>query len=230
MSTVLVISDLQYPFAHRDHLAFLKAVQKKYRPDQVVNIGDEVDFHAISDWEHDPDGYSAGDELKSAIKDLKKLYTLFPVAKVCTSNHTARPFRRAKKYGIPSAFIKDYREFLEAPKRWQWAEVWEIDGVRYQHGEGYSGQAGAIKAALANMQSTVIGHLHSHAGILWSANAKHLIFGFNVGCLIDRHSYAFAYGKHAPNKPILGCGIVINGIPQFVPMILNSKSRWEGKL
>lgn len=230
MAIVLVIPDLQYPFAHRDHLDFLKALVKKYRPDQVVNIGDEVDFHAISEWDHDPDGLSAGDELKAGVRELKTLYALFPNVRVCTSNHTARPFRRAKKYGIPAAFIRDYREFLEAPPGWRWADSWEIDGVRYQHGEGFSGQAGALKAALTNMQSTVIGHIHSHAGIQYSANSKYLIFGFNVGCLIDRHAYAFAYGKMHPNKPILGAGLVINGIPLFVPMLLDKKSRWVGKL
>jgi len=52
--TVLVISDLQYPFAHKDSLAFLKAVNRKYKCNEVVCIGDEVDMHAISDWGHVP--------------------------------------------------------------------------------------------------------------------------------------------------------------------------------
>jgi hypothetical protein len=230
MSIVLVIPDLQYPFAHKDHLDFLKTVAKKFKPNRIINIGDEVDFHAISEWDHDPDGLSAGDELKAGIGDLKRLYEIFPTVQVCTSNHTARPFRRAKKYGIPSAFIRDYREFLKAPKGWTWADSWEIDGVKYQHGEGFSGQAGALKAALTNMQSTVIGHIHSHAGIQYSANSRYLVFGFNVGCLIDRHSYAFAYGKNMPNKPILGCGIIIDGIPLFIPMLLDRKGRWTRRI
>jgi hypothetical protein len=230
MSKVLVISDTQIPFQHRDYLRFLQAVAKKYSINKVVHIGDEVDFHAISDWEHDPDGLSPGDELKAAVRGLKHLYRAFPVASVCTSNHTARPLRRAKKYGLPRAFLKDYAEFLEAPKGWKWAESWEIDGVIYQHGEGYSGQLGALKAASDNSQSTVVGHIHSHAGILYSATPHYLIFGMNVGCLIDTHSYAFAYGKKFRNKPIISCGVVLDGRPVIVTMELDRRGRWTKKL
>lgn len=228
--TVLVIPDTQFPFEHVDMFDFLKAVVKKYQPNDFVHIGDEVDLHAMSNFDHDPDGYSAGHELKEALKKMHILYKIFPKMKVCTSNHTARPFRKAMKHGIPKAFLRDYHEFLEAPKGWEWADKWEIDGVVYEHGEGQSGANGALKAALGNMQSTVIGHLHAFAGIAWSANPRHLIFGFNCGCLIDNKAYAFAYGKNFKNKPILGCGVVIKGIPIFIPMILNTKGKWTKEL
>lgn len=227
--TVLVISDLQIPFEHKDTLDFLKWAKAKFVPSKVVNIGDEVDMHALSDYDHDPDGYSAGHELEVSLERLKAYYKLFPQALVCTSNHTARPFRRAFKFGIPKAYIKEYRDFLKAPKGWSWHDKIEIDGVIYEHGEGYSGRNGALNAALANMQPTVIGHLHSHAGIQYSANSKHLIYGFNVGCLIDVQAYAFAYGKKLPNKPIIGVGVIKKALPQFVPMLLDKHGRWVGK-
>lgn len=227
---VLAIPDTQYPFAHEDHLEFLKSIKSKYKPTKIVHIGDEVDFHALSDWDHDPDGMSAGDELISALEDMNKLYKIFPNVMACTSNHTARPFRKAFKHGIPKAFLRDYSEFLQAPKGWEWKDSWEIDGIKYEHGEGQSGPLGALKAALGNMQSTVIGHLHSFAGITYNANPRFLIFGFNVGCLIDKHKYAFAYGRTLKNKPILGCGIIDKGVPTFVPMFLDKHGRWLGKV
>ncbi len=230
MARVLIISDTQIPFQHKDYLAFLKAVAKKYKTEETVHIGDEVDFGGLGEWDKDPDGFSAGHELKEALKELQKLYKAFPKVKACTSNHTARPFRRAFKYGIPKAFIRDYSEFLEAPKGWQWRESWIIDEVQYEHGEGFSGRQGAIKAAEQNMRSTVIGHIHSHAGIQYVANPRYLIFGFNVGCLIDNKSYAFAYNKKFKAKPIISCGVVINGVPLLVPMFLNKRGRWTGKL
>lgn len=230
MSKVLAISDTQFPFEHEDTFKFLESVKKTYKPDIVVHVGDECDFHALGDWDHDPDGMSAGDELKEALKKMQLLYKMFPKVYVCTSNHTARPFRKAFKHGIPKAFLKEYHEFLDAPKGWKWADSWEFDGVIYEHGEGQSGKDGAINAAKGNMASTVIGHIHSFAGIQWLANDKHLIFGFNVGCLIDRHKYAFAYGKKLKNKPILGVGIIEDAIPTYIPMILNKNGRWVGKL
>jgi len=36
---------------------------------------------------------------------------------------------------------------------------------------------------------------------------------------------AFAYGKHFKNKPIIGCGVVIDGVPYAEPMDLGSKIR-----
>lgn len=227
---VLAIPDIHCPFEHQDAISFLKAVKNKYKPNEVVFLGDEIDAHSLGDYDHDPDGMAPGAELEASIKHLQPFYKLFPKAKVCTSNHTARPYRQAFKHGIPKAFLKGYSEFLQAPKGWRWEDSWEIDGVIYEHGEGFSGASAAIKSAQGNMQPTVIGHIHAFAGIQFSANSKHLIFGFNAGCLIDRHKYAFAYGKKIKSKPILGCGVIVDGVPTFIPMALNSKGRWLGKI
>lgn len=223
---VLAIGDLHAPFEHPDALEFLRWVKKRFEPTKTVIMGDEADFHAISDYDHDPDGDSPGRELARAIEHLKEFYVEFPKARVCTSNHTSRPFRKAYKTGLPKAVFRSYREFLRAPKGWYWDDKFEIDGVVYQHGDPFTGKDAAIKAAQANMQSTVIGHVHSFAGIQYNANHKHLYYGFNVGCLIDAKSYAFSYGKTLPNKPIIGCGIITRGVPTFVPMLLDSKGRW----
>jgi hypothetical protein len=232
-TTVLVVPDLQTPFHHKDAFAFLRRVKKIYRPNEVVNIGDEVDFHALSNYEHDPDGYSPGKELIKARAALKELYKIFPRSKVCISNHTSRPYRRAHKFGIPRAFLRDYKEFLEAPNGWEWRDYWIIDGVRYEHGDALGGGLGktaATRAALVNQRSTVFGHFHSYAGIHYTASPEDLIFGFNVGCLIDFKSYAFKYAKSHKARPVLGCGIVEDRIPTFIPMVLNGRGRWNGKL
>lgn len=230
MSRVLVISDFHAPFQHKDAIEFLKAVAKKYSTNEVVCIGDEADMAAISDYDSDPDGMSAGDELNKAIKELKKLYKLFPQVQVCTSNHTSRPFRQAYKYGLPKAMIREYREMLQAPKGWTWQDRLEIDEVIYQHGEGFSGANGASKAALSNSQSTVIGHIHAFAGVQYHATPRFLVFGMNVGCLIDKDQYAFAYGKHSVAKPIISVGVVLDGVPLLVTMPMDVRGRWTRKL
>lgn len=221
---VLVIPDLQAPFHHRDALDFLSDQRRRWKATKIICIGDEVDFHAIS--MHDAEAEADGpvQELKRAKLLLKQLYSLFPQVDVCISNHTDRPYRVAGKYGIPRDFLKSYKELLEAPKGWNWHNRIYVDDVCYQHGEGYSGRNGAIQAAMSNRQSTVIGHLHSHGGVLWHANDNDIIFGLNVGCLIDVDAYAFRYGKTFKDKPCLGCGIVIEGEEaHFIPMPLGSK-------
>lgn len=226
----ICIPDLHCPFEHPDAFKFLRAVKKLYKPNTCVILGDEIDAHALGDYDHDPDGLSAGDELIAAIKHLQPLYELFPNALVCESNHTSRPYRQAYKHGIPRAMMRDYSELLKAPKGWCWMAMHEVDGVLFEHGESFTGQLAAIKSAQANMQSTVIGHIHAFAGIQFSANEKSTIFGFNVGCLIDRKAYAFAYGRKIKAKPVLGCGIIADGVPLFVPMTLDRKGRWTRKL
>lgn len=230
MKRVLVIPDLQSPFHHIDSIPFLKAVAKNQRTNAVVCIGDEVDFHALSNFDADPDGYSAGHELVKALEFLEELYKAFPKVKVCVSNHTARPLRKAFSSGIPRVFIKDYHEFLEAPDGWQWANHWEVDGVIYEHGEMYGGEYSHIKHAINNQKPTVIGHHHSNAGIMYTRNREKLLWGMAAGCLLDDEAYAFKYNKKTPRRPILGCGVVINGQPRFKPMILDSKGRWIKKL
>lgn len=227
---VLVIPDTQLPFDHKDSIDFLHAVKEKVRPTRIVHIGDYFDLHALSQYVHNPDGYSAGDELKAALKRAKEYYKLFPKCDLIAGNHDVRVYKRASEAGIPKGFLKEYTEWLRAPKGWTIQEKLEIDNVLYIHGEGFSGASGHLTAAVKNMQSVVMGHLHSFAGINYIANHRLICFGMNVGCLIDIHAYAFEYGKTMPNKPILGCGVVDKGIPQFIPMLLNKKGRWVGKL
>ena len=65
---ILVISDTHCPYHHPDLIPYLKAIKKKYKPDRVIHIGDEVDSHAISFHDSDPDLYSAGDEREQSLK------------------------------------------------------------------------------------------------------------------------------------------------------------------
>jgi hypothetical protein len=192
----------------------------------IVCLGDEVDFHGVSRWPKDPDGFSAGHELDHAIRHLTPWFSTFPEVYVCTSNHTARPFKSAYNIGLPAQLIKSYQEFLGSPPLWRWSDRWQIDGVCYEHGEGKSGKNAAINIAIDNRMSTVIGHQHSNGGIQYAAGRDNIIFGVNSGCLIDVTKYAFAYAKAMRNKPTLGATVVIDGVPFFFPMILNKAGRW----
>lgn len=227
---VLAIPDAHFPFQHRDIIPFLSTVADKYSPDIIVNMGDCIDCHALSDYSHDPDGYSAGMELDKAIEQLQSLYKLFPEVSVCVSNHEVRPFRKAFKTGIPTRFLKEIKAAIEAPKGWNWADRWIFDQVVYEHGESFTGVNAHLLNAKANMKSTVIGHQHSHAGIQYLSNPYEQFFGFNTGCLINSSAYAFAYAKNMKNKPTLGCGIINKGIPHFIPLVENINNRWIGRL
>lgn len=225
---ILVISDLQAPFHHRDALRFLATLKETYDPTIVVSIGDEVDQHALSRYPHNPDGYSAGDEHRQAQKFMRELYTLFPEVRACYSNHTNRIFRKAFDAGIPRAYLRSIKEFMGAPDGWEWRSEWRICDILFTHGEQTSGVQPHRLLAQSNMCSTVIGHHHSSPGVAYLANDKNTIFGMNVGCLVDRSKYAFHYTKYNRYQPVLGAGIIYEGSPHFIPMAVNSGGRWVG--
>ncbi len=216
MSRVLAIGDLHAPFTHPGYLDFVRSVAKEYKTNRVVFIGDEADHHAMSFHEHDPDGMSAGDECQRAKVILHEWKRAFPRAEICIGNHTKLPYRQAAANGISRMWLKSYNEAWEIGAGWKWGRGFEIDGVWYTHGTGHSGAAGHRMAALKRRQSVVIGHIHSHAGIAFLASERDLIFGMNVGCGVEVDAYAMAYGVDFPEKPILSCGVVIDGRSPYV--------------
>jgi metallophosphoesterase superfamily enzyme len=202
---VLVIGDLHEPFCLDNYLSHCIETYTKYKCNEVVFIGDIIDNHASSYHETDPDGYSAGQELKMAIQRIKEWYKAFPKATVIIGNHDRLIMRKAYSSGLSKLWIKDYAEVLGTPD-WNFTESVEIDDVLYIHGEGGTARARVRR----DLQSIVQGHLHSQAYIDWCVGAKFKLFGMQVGCGIDHKSYAMAYGKEGP-KPAIACGVVLQG-------------------
>lgn len=219
-SSILVIGDTHEPFAHKNYLEFCKQTQNKYGCGQVVHIGDLVDNHAISYHEHDPDGHSAGEEMERAVINIAKWTKAFPKVKLCKGNHDILPNRVALTHGFPRRIVRRFEEMWELPSTWEYNWFFYIFGVKFQHGTGFSGQTSHMKATLANRQSTVIGHCHSVGGCNYLVNDLNRIFGLSTGCGLDRMQYPFWYGRDFKEKPVLGCGVVLESgkVGHFIPM------------
>jgi len=218
----LVISDTHIPFEHRNYLDFCKRIHKAFKCVRVIHIGDLVDNNAISYHENDPDGWSPEDEMKEADSHLRGWFRAFPKVYLCRGNHDHLVDRKAKTVGLPTRCFQSFRDIWKLPKGWKDAFQWEFDGVLYKHGTGASGKYSHIQTAIDARQSTVIGHTHATAGIEYIASEKDCIFGANVGCGIDRHSYAMKYGRDFRRKPIIACGIITNSkhgnVGHVIPM------------
>jgi len=225
---VLVISDIQAPFHHPDTLRFLEALKKELRPTKIVNAGDSVDGYTFAKFARDPNTMNPSDELKKAKKVLNDLFKLFPKAVEVSSNHNSRLVKRAMEAGIPSEFVRSYKELLASP--WDYTDRVTVDNVLYEHGEAYGGATPFRIGVVSAMQSIVIGHHHQAAGISYVANDKEMLFGMCVGCLIDINSYAFAYSKNYKFKPTLATGVVLYGVPKLVPMLTGPNGRWSGEI
>jgi len=219
---ILIVGDTHIPFEHPDYLDFCNSVRERCKCGTIVHIGDLVDNHAISYHEHDPNGKSPKDEFNEARTHLKDWFKVFPRLLLCRGNHDRLVDRKGKTVGLPSNVFRPFRGIWELPKGWIDDFSFEIDDVRYTHGTGLIGDQAHIKAASQNRQSTVIGHTHSVGAINYLVSEKDRIFGMNVGCGINRRTYAFEYGRDFTKKPILGCGVVTDKgkLCQFFPMEL----------
>lgn len=228
---ILVVGDLHEPYTHQDAYAFLRHMRDTYKPDVVVQIGDETDGHAISFHDSDVNLDSAGVELEKAKLGLEKLHDLFPNLLVCDSNHGSLIYRRAKAHGLPVQFIKKYRDILfpeHGSPGWSWSDAWDINTptgvVRFQHQVA----GDLLLNAAHERKSMVIGHFHGKFDINYAASSTALYFGAHCGCLIDNKSMAFAYGKLSRSKPILGVMTITEGCPSLNPMLMNDSGRWVG--
>jgi hypothetical protein len=197
----------------------------------IVNIGDELDQHAISMHDSNPDLPSAGDELRMSRTYILQLEKIFPEMTLVDSNHSSLVYRRALKYGLPRDYLRSYNEFLGVGKGWQWVEDLTVtlsDGSRCFFTHGMS--ADILKLSMQMGKHCVQGHYHSKFSVSYYSNPDALIWGMQVGCLTSQKSMAFDYAKNFKNRFVIGTGMIIDGQPKLMPMVLNEDGEWTGKI
>jgi len=219
---ILVIPDLHLPYEHLDSLPFISAIYDRMKPDKVVCLGDELDYHAISFHEKDPDSpFSPCKELEKSIEKLIPWHKKFPNMQLLESNHGSLVYRKGKFNGIPRNVFKEYKDLLETPT-WTWHNNLCLDGVHFTH--QFSGNAAAFGKHI------VCGHCHTKFQTICTTTEYNTQFVSYAGCLIDRTSFAFAYQSANIAKPALGCLAIYNQVPMLIPMILDARGRWTGNL
>lgn len=233
--SILVIPDLHCPVMHVDSFKFIKAVAKLYKPDKIINLGDEVDQHFLSFHENELDDlpYSETEEFEQAKRYFSNFYDMFDGMDVMESNHGSMVYRKAKACRIPRRYLKTYNEVLEAPPTFKWHDKLIVDTPRgkvlFSHGH-YAPKCALKKSQLRSI-SHVQGHYHNDFEIrYWQNDMGDNFFGATVGCLIDDEKYAFNYNKTYIPRPQLGCMVIYDGIPELIPMYLDGNKRWDGNI
>jgi len=221
---VLVIPDLHFPFQHKNAITFLKGLYDKYDCNEVVCLGDILDNHFHSFHDSDPDGLSANEEFDKAVEGIKELATLFPKVKVCAGNHDKIPMRKAFKMGISKKWVVTIKDVLldaGCPiEDWDFAEHFIIDDVKYVHGVARM----AKKRMIDDGRSCVSGHRHTQTYLDYHYNDFHTLFAMQLGALIDKEAYAFAYANDYV-CPYLSAGVVLNDGTQPIIEFMNQKEQ-----
>lgn len=201
---ILVIGDLHEPFCLDEYLFFCREQQEKFDCGTIVFIGDIIDNHYSSYYDQNPDGLSAGQELEYATARVQDWYSVFPQAFVTIGNHDRMAARKVFSSGLSKQWVRSLGEVLNVPN-WLFVEDVEIFNIHFDHGES----ASANVKYKQYLQSVVQGHRHTKSYIDYVTGNKKSIFAMQVGCGIDKDSYAFAYGKKGPN-PIINCGVILD--------------------
>tara|TARA_R110000744_G_C19371770_1_gene563204 strand:- start:57914 stop:58798 length:885 start_codon:yes stop_codon:yes gene_type:complete len=226
-SRILFISDMHIPYNHVDLIPFLKHLKEKYNPTRVICLGDELDKHALSYHDSDPDLPSAGDELRRSLPVIQELFSMFPKMDIIESNHGSLVWRKAKTFGIPKHYIKSYNDVLGVDGGWQWSFDLTIKLPNGQKCYIHHGKSSdVIKLSQQMGMCAVQGHFHESFKIDYWGNPNGLFWGMQCGCLVDDDSLAFSYNNVNIKRPVCGTGLVIDSIPVLEPMILNSDGRW----
>jgi hypothetical protein len=194
--------------------------------DTYVHIGVIIDHHSLSFHDSEPMLKGAHGEMLDARERLKRWYEAFPTLTITGGNHDLIPARQLFKLGMAAEiWMKPLNEVYEMPDGWEIVDTVVIDDILYHHGGTATGVNGFRNDAEARMRSTVTGHNHSNFGVSYTATDQELVYGLAVGCGVDNNSMAMAYGKNFKKKPVVGCGVVIDGVPYAEPMDLGKKLR-----
>lgn len=226
MSRILVIPDLHSPATRKKAIDFCKDIKNKWKCNEVIFLGDIVDWHSISHFVKEPNLPGPKDEFELANDFVAQWYKAFPKARVCVGNHDERPERLAKTVNIPNFLLKPYSELWNTPG-WKWGFSFEVDGVHYRHGTDCSGVHPAWNLMNKIHCSVVIGHCHSRCGIKWSVNKFRRFFAMDCGSLVDDSQLQFAYGKQMVERSICACGVVIDGHPYLELMGISSGEKYH---
>jgi len=176
--SILVIPDQHAPYQHKDAVAFLAEVARSFTPDLIVNLGDELDYHAMSFHDSDPNLDSAGVELEKGKAWLAKLAELFPTQLVCDSNHGSMHYRKAKAHGLPVQLLRTYREIIfpeGGGDGWTWAESWTVQTpagpVMFKH----QASGTILVDAAHNRCNLMVGHNHGNFSVEYSSSPAALL-------------------------------------------------------
>jgi predicted phosphodiesterase len=204
--STLIIPDVQYPYHDNVLLKKLVGIAKKYQPDQVVQIGDGIDFPTVSQWSKGTAGEYA-DTLQEHIDGYREdvlipLRSAVPSAKITwlEGNHDLRVGDFVRKYAAPLGALRSLKmpelfALKELDVSYERGPLRIATNVLAVHGHeagGYCASASAWDAKFTKRygshQSFVFGHTHQPFVISRAYGYAGKVsprFTMNVGSIMD---------------------------------------------
>jgi predicted phosphodiesterase len=193
---IVVISDLQVPFHDKKAVKNVAQFIRKYKPDDVLCVGDEIDFQTISRWSTGRDEWSGsiGRDRDETVNVLAQLQ----VRQLSRSNHGARLYNSLSKrlpglIGLPELTIEKFLHLDDLgityhTKPYQFHDEWVMVHGDEQSTKPHGGLT-ALEAAKRHGKSVVCGHTHRQGISSYSTASggvlTGVLTGFEVGHLMD---------------------------------------------
>ena len=236
---IVIIPDLQIPYTTWRELSAVIKFIGATKPEEVVQIGDCLDFPGPSRWSKGTAEEFHGNMWKDIETAKKRFFEPLrqvydgPVG-IHEGNHDSRPREYLSKYApalgtseaftLPTLLDFDGFGFTLLPETYKIAPGW-VSTHGHKQGIKLSPLAGntARNAAIRFGESVVMGHTHrggiTHHTFGHSGKSKTLT-GFEVGCLMNYKEAGYLKGA-TPNWQ-LGIGLLdVDGqhvSPSFVPI------------
>lgn len=240
----VVISDLQVPYHDPKAVRNVAKFIRKWRPDRVVTVGDEIDLPQLSRWERGLAGEFAGTLDADRRKTQEVLFDL-GVTDMVRSNHTDRLYNSIKTrlpafadlpelrfenwLGLPDLGIKFHRNPFPVAKGW----------IVLHGDEGSVSQKGgqtALGLAIRHGKSVICGHTH-RAGLSGLTMASGgvlggILWGLEVGNLMNFKDAEYLKGGSGNWQQGFGLIYERKGqvTPVFVPIERDGSFTVEGKI
>lgn len=242
MKRIVVISDLQVPFHDQRAVRNVAKFIRRYKPDDVLCVGDEIDFQTISRWSSGRDEWSgtiAADRDRT-VEILSELQ----VRHLSRSNHSARLYNALSRrlpglLGLPELTIEGFLKLKELGityhhKPYEFAPGWIMvhgDEQAINHNAGLT----ALGAARRHGKSVVCGHTH-RLGLSGFSEASggvlgRILRGLEVGHLMDEKQAYYTRGTMNWQKGF-GMVYVHRNKVQAVPIPIEKDGSFivEGKI
>lgn len=222
----IAIGDTHGYAVHPAYEAFCQDTAEEFAVDRAIFIGDMADMHTISRYSNDENAEGAAEEFRLTKAAIQRWHRLWPEARVCIGNHDERIMRVTQDSGAPSEMLKTFNEMWETPG-WVWGKRFVSDGMLYLHGHekgaAFPPTDPARNHALKAKHSTCMGHYHSKRGAGALRGIGGTLHWVNTGCGVDEVHHHMKYSDGTVNLALLGCAVIVDGVPFSIPM------RWESR-
>jgi predicted phosphodiesterase len=204
---VLLMSDLHIPYHDTKAVTLALKVADHVQPDQIIIVGDGIDFHGLSRFTKDPGVEEMlVDEISEMREFLASLRKRFPKTELIyiLGNHENRLVKYIQEQAPALYGVVTFRQLLDLDTLhikdvpYGPDQMYKIPGcdllVRHENITGgvHSAHATVTKA----MRSVVFGHTHRIQESQIVSIDDHNHRGINIGCLCDKHSPVMSYVKN----------------------------------